>query len=172
MNTATPGLDRSLGRTLGRRWCGALDAIWRLYGPPDLGPVDFATLRREGVANDALACPDGFCPGAEADFAPPVFPVPAGRLRALLAEAALAMPGTVKVASDGGQDRYVVRTRVLRFPDTVVAQVIALDERRSSLALYGRSRVGRTDFGVNRRRLRGWVDALAERVDREKGATA
>ncbi|MDF2690080.1 MAG: hypothetical protein K0Q80_3046, partial [Microvirga sp.] len=51
----------------------------------------------------------------------------------------------------------LVRTRFMRFPDTVVVQVFDRGEDASTLALYSRSQVGRSDFGVNRRRIERWV---------------
>ncbi|WP_230531595.1 DUF1499 domain-containing protein [Microvirga roseola] len=150
-----------LGYGLWRTWEATLDRVWQsTAGSPDLGPVDFATLRRRHNPNDALACPRDFCPEAKPDFEPPVFPVPPARLRAVLAEVASSEPNTTLVQSGTEQDRYLVRTRFWRFPDTVVAQVIGLDEDRSTLALYSRSQLGRSDLGVNRRRLQRWVERI------------
>ncbi len=42
--------------------------IWTLFGPADLGDIDFATLVRRSSPNDALACSPGLC-GATADMA-------------------------------------------------------------------------------------------------------
>jgi len=35
--------------------------IWGLFGPPDLGPLAFESLRRRTTPNDALACPATLC---------------------------------------------------------------------------------------------------------------
>jgi hypothetical protein len=54
--------------------------VWRLFGPPDLGPVTFETLRRRTTPNDALACPPHFCK-ATSDLVPPLFAVDVNGLR-------------------------------------------------------------------------------------------
>ncbi len=52
-----------------------IERVWQaLFGPPDLGPVDFTRLVRRSTPNDALACPAGLCPAAKADIETPVFP--------------------------------------------------------------------------------------------------
>lgn len=151
----------------GRGWRKALDRFWQtVFGPPDLGPVDFARLQRSRSPNDALVCPKGFSPQAVPDEEPPVFPVPASRLRALVAEVALSEPDTVRVASAGAQDRYLVRTRLMRFPDTVVVEVMECGADRSTLALSSRSQIGRSDLGVNRRRLARWLSGIEALVSR------
>lgn len=144
---------------------GLLEGAWALvFGPPDLGAADFAALRRRRTANDALACPDGFCPAARPNLVAPVFPVPPECLRALLAEAALAEPGAVRLPAAEGRDRFLVRTRFLRFPDTVDAQVLAAGAGGATLALYSRSRIGGYDFGANPARLRRWLARIGERA--------
>lgn len=147
-----------LGYGLWRGWETGLERTWQgLFGSSDLGPVEFATLKRRTTPNDALICPREICPQAQPDAEPPVFPVPKNRLRGLLLEAALAEPGTTLLDKGHEQDRYLVRTRLMRFPDTVVVQVFDRGQDASTLALYSRSQIGRSDFGVNRRRLERWV---------------
>jgi uncharacterized protein (DUF1499 family) len=153
-----------LGYALWRAYEAGMDRAWRgFFGSPDLGPVDFATLVRRPTPNDALACQPGICPGAKSDIDAPVYPVPAAGLRAIIAQAAASEPNTVLIGSTETQDRFLVRTRLMRFPDTVVAQVFERGEGASTLALYSRSQIGRSDLGVNLRRLKRWlgrIDAL------------
>jgi uncharacterized protein (DUF1499 family) len=54
----------------------------------------------------------------------------------------------------------VARSAVFNFPDLVTVQVVAQGENASTLVLYSRSVYGHSDLGVNRRRLRAWLDAL------------
>jgi uncharacterized protein (DUF1499 family) len=154
-------LSVGLGYGLWRGWETGLERTWQsLFGSPDLGPVDFATLKRRATPNDALICPREVCPQARPDSESPVFPFSGARLRSLVTEAALSEPGTTLVEKGPEQDRYLVRTRLMRFPDTVVVQVFDRGQEGSTLALYSRSQIGRSDFGVNRRRIERWI-ALA-----------
>jgi uncharacterized protein (DUF1499 family) len=147
-----------LGYGLWRGWEMGFERTWQgLFGSPDLGPVEFATLKRRPTPNDALICPRDICPQAQPDAEPPVFPVPSAHLRSLVSEVALSEPGTSLLDKGQEQDRYLVRTRFMRFPDTVVVQVFDRGQDASTLALYSRSQIGSSDFGVNKRRLERWV---------------
>lgn len=157
----------SLGYGVWRGWETGVERTWQgLFGSSDLGPVEFATLKRRSTPNDALICPSAVCPQARPDAEPPVFPISGDRLRSLVSDVALAEPGTTLIDRGEEQDRYLVRTRLMRFPDTVVVQVFDRGQDSSTLALYSRSQIGRSDFGVNRRRIERWVarvGALAAR---------
>jgi uncharacterized protein (DUF1499 family) len=137
------------------------ERIWGLFGPPDLGPVNFETLKRRTSPNDALACPPQLCT-AKSDIAPPVFAVSAPELAQAFAKAIATEPLVEKVASDdtGFTARYVQRTKIMRFPDTINVFFIDLGEGRSTIALYSRSQLGESDFGVNRARIQRWLDKL------------
>lgn len=143
---------------------GGIDSVYALvFGDPDLGPVDFARLERRTRPNDALACPPDRCSGVSIDFPSPVLPVSAERLRAIVTEVAAAEPGTEVVGSaEGLQDQYVVRTPLMRFPDTVSVEIIGLGPERSTLALYSRSQIGYSDWGVNRARIERWLKRIGE----------
>jgi uncharacterized protein (DUF1499 family) len=142
-----------------------MNGIWSLvFGNPDLGRVDFPTLVRRSQPNDALICLSELCPKASVDREPPVFPVSAARLRAIVSEMARAQPATTILDDRGTQSRYLVRSRLFGFPDTVNVEVFDRGSAHSTIALYSRSQVGRTDFGVNLRRLDRWlkrIEALA-----------
>ncbi len=134
-----------------------------VFGSPDLGPVEFETLRRPSRPNTALACPPGFCRDATADFDPGVFPVPEEELRRRITAFALAQPRVVPVyrhAAPGlpTQDRYVERSALMSYPDTIDVRFIPLTESTSTLAIYSRSQIGYGDMGVNLARIRRWID--------------
>jgi uncharacterized protein (DUF1499 family) len=141
---------------------GAWYGVAKLTGARlDIGPVDWATLARHKTPNDALVCPPGHCPNAAPDFESAVYPVAPDELLARLKRVALAEPDTRALPADGAHAaRFLQHTRLMRFPDTIDAQVLPLPEGQSTLALYSRSLVGRKDFGVNRARLRRWLAAL------------
>jgi uncharacterized protein (DUF1499 family) len=146
---------------------GGIEDVWsRIFGPPDLGPIDFQTFRRRKTPNDALACPPGFCANAEPDIAPPLYPVSGERLRLIVAEAATADPDTQPIYAGrwDDHDRYLARSRVFRFPDTIDVLVIERAANQATLAIYSRSQIGRSDLGVNRARIERWLSRVNARV--------
>jgi uncharacterized protein (DUF1499 family) len=147
---------------------GGMDGVdlWSIiFGQPDLGAVTFTTLVRRQSPNDALVAPADACAQAKPDKEPPVFPVPAERLRSLVAAVAWEERGTtILEQGTGPQDRYLVRSLLFRFPDTVNVEVLERGEGRSTLALYARSQIGRKDFGANRRRLERWLAGIEAKV--------
>jgi uncharacterized protein (DUF1499 family) len=146
-------------------WFAGPERIWELFGPADLGDVEFETLRRRSSSNDALICPSDLCP-ADSDLLPPILNVDAANLRkamrkALMGERRLTL---VDVKDDPPTDRYVQRSERLHFPDTIVIRYLELGPSRSTLAIYSRSQLGRKDFGVNLARIERWVGKLAAEV--------
>ena len=137
-------------------------AVWTLFGPPDLGPVEFKTLTRRATPNDALAAPPDVCP-APSDVVPPEFAVDAAALRRAFADMIASEANIERVAADdaGQTDRYVQRSALMRFPDTVVVQFFDRPGGRSTLALYSRSQIGRSDFGANGARIKRWIGKLS-----------
>ena len=144
---------------------GGIDDLYaRAFGPADLGPVEFETLVRRSSPNDALACPAGVCPRAGADLVPPVFGVNGPALRQALREIAAADGAELVYAETTGlTDRFVARTPLMRFPDTIDAMIVDRGPDAATLALYSRSQIGHSDLGANRARLARWLDALGQR---------
>ncbi|MEH6718273.1 MAG: DUF1499 domain-containing protein [Aurantimonas endophytica] len=140
-----------------------LETLWtRLAGPADQGPVDFAHLQRRSVPNDALAASPGAASG-KVDLALPVYAdAPDALLRRL--DAYVAGDGNSERVDDRANPtyrRYVVRTRLLRFPDTVDAEALPAEGGGALLRLYARSQLGKGDFGANAKRLARWAAGLA-----------
>ena len=122
--------------------------------------VAIRELRDPIPGNAFLACPPGYC---AADAAPsPIFAMPMERLAALWREMLAAQSNTVGVADEPARNRIVViqHTPLLRFPDIVSVEFVALDSDRSSLAIYSHARYGRGDFGTNRKRVLAWLSQL------------
>jgi uncharacterized protein (DUF1499 family) len=71
-------------------------------------------------------------------------------------------PRTYLAASypDRLQLHYVVRSAVFNFPDLVAVQVTPDETDTSRLVLYSRSVYGRSDLGINRKRLEAWLASL------------
>ncbi|NNE24549.1 MAG: DUF1499 domain-containing protein [Rhizobiales bacterium] len=142
------------------------ERIWSLVaGPADLGPVDFTTLQKPASPNAYLACPAATCPASTPDMAPPTFEMDAASLKALAAAAWSAEPGVTLVdeAASGNALRFVQRTELLKFPDTVSVRFVALSDTQSTLAIYSRSQIGYSDLGANETRVKHWL-ALLEKA--------
>lgn len=139
------------------------ERIWALFGPADLGPVAFETLARRTTPNDALACPPGICQ-AQSEVTPPEYAASATDLREAFARVITAEPRLTAVASDDATltDRYIQRSALMRYPDTIVVRFFDLPEGRSTIALYSRSQLGHGDMGVNRARIERWLAKLGE----------
>ncbi|WP_170399509.1 DUF1499 domain-containing protein [Ruegeria arenilitoris] len=76
---------------------------------------------------------------------------------ALLDAIARGTPRTAVLAGsvDEGMITYVTRTKAVGFPDYTTAQ-----QDGDTLRIYGRLRFGRSDFGVNKTRVDGWLAEL------------
>ena len=56
---------------------------------------------------------------------------------------------------DDGMITYVTRSRLIGFPDYTTVEA-----KDGMVTVYARLRFGRSDLGVNRRRVKGWIKAL------------
>ena len=122
--------------------------------------MDFTRLARRASPNDALACPPGLCAAATPDIVSPTWDVPYHELRQRLLAAILASKGeAVQVAEavPGRGDRFVIRTPLMRFPDTVDVMVLPAEGGKSTVAIYSRSLIGGSDLGANLARIKGWL---------------
>ena len=142
---------------------GAWYGLAKLIGSRlDIGPVDWATLTRHATPNDALVCAAARCPQAKPDWEPKTYAMAPGELLARLKEIALAEPDTNELSGAPDRDRlarFIQRTRLMRYPDTIDIEVFPAGES-STLAIYSRSLIGRSDLGVNRARVERWLAGL------------
>lgn len=74
----------------------------------------------------------------------------------------------VAVSDDGLQIEALQESAVFGFVDLISARISMLSENRSTIAVYSRSTVGYWDFGVNKRRVRDWLEALGHRIAAKK----
>ncbi len=138
-------------------------------GLPPARYLDPHTIVRPKTPNTALAAPAGFAP--KPDIETPLYKVPPATLFADLRKLAASEKRTYEQAAFPHrlQADYVVRSAVFNFPDLVTAQVLAGPGKTSAwLVLWSRSVYGRSDFGVNRQRLRAWLASLAATVAHTK----
>ena len=66
----------------------------------------------------------------------------------------------VHIADDALTDRYVQRSALLGFPDTIVVRFLDLPGGTSMVAIYSRSQLGEGDMGVNKARIERWLGKL------------
>ncbi|SLN11198.1 hypothetical protein PSA7680_00111 [Pseudoruegeria aquimaris] len=90
---------------------------------------------------------------------------PAGRADRLLARldaVAMATPRTRRIAGSLGEGRITYETRSLLwgFPDYTTVQLVPQADGTARLAILARLRFGRSDLGVNGKRVAGWLAAL------------
>src|SRR5262249_39764716 len=124
------------------------------------------TMFRGPLAENAfLACPPGYCALKDA-AASPVFNVSADRLQEDWDRDLDLRPRLTPVETEPRHHGfvYIQRSALFRFPGLITVELVALAPDRASLAIYSRSRYGRSDFGVNRRRLLRWLSRLQRMV--------
>ena len=133
-----------------------------LFGPPDLGPVEFATLQKTPRPNQVLLCPADVCQAETPDMMPPIYAVPVDKLRDAFRQIIDQEPHAEQVAvnADHRTERYVIRTNLMRFPDTVCVKFIDLGNDTSTLAIYSQAQIGYSDRGVNKARVQRWLNVL------------
>lgn len=139
------------------------ERIWSRLSPPDLGPVAFENLVRRTSPNDALACPAHLC-RAKSDLVPPLFAVNPSVLRGAMSKVIATEPRVMLVHANDADltDRYVQRSAILGFPDTIIVRYLSQPQGGSSIAIYSRSQLGYSDLGVNKARIVRWLDKLKE----------
>jgi uncharacterized protein (DUF1499 family) len=125
--------------------------------------LDFRNLKLKQTPNQYLVTPKGFATATSHRHSPE-FAWPAAELARRFRAVAAAEPRVTLLAEAAGglQFELLQRSALFRFPDTISVEVLPLGEARSTLAIYSRSRYGRSDFGVNRRRIDRWLARLDE----------
>jgi len=138
-----------------------------LFAVGDVESLDFAELRLTDKPNQFLVCPPGSC-DADPHADSPVFDVSVEQLRERWRDVVAVQPRVELVAEDeeGQQFDYVQRSARFRFPDIITVRFISVatyhSESQSTLAIYSRSVYGKSDLGVNRERIEGWLKILRE----------
>lgn len=141
------------------------EKVWTsISGSADLGTVQFEGLAKGPMPNQVLICPDGLCRDEDRDRASPIYAVDMTMLKTALEKSLEAEPGLMRVddGSDASRLRYVQRSRLMRFPDTIRIKFYPRENGTgSTLALYGQSQIGSGDFGVNLKRANRWLNRLS-----------
>lgn len=100
------------------------------------------------------------------DEVAPIYDVAPGILASAWKSVLAEQPRTkvVGVSDDGLQIEAKQESAIFGFVDLISARISKLSENRSTIAVYSRSTVGYWDFGVNKRRVRDWLEALGHRI--------
>ena len=140
---------------------GRATVLSAILGPVERQAISFASLAPPDRPNWYLVCPEGVC-GTAPQAASPVFEEPVAALRDRWRRMVAAQPRTESLSGDDEslQEDYVQRSKIVGWPDTVTVRFIALDDTRSTLAIYSRSHYGYSDMGVNQKRIEAWLAAL------------
>lgn len=127
-----------------------------------LSPSDIATYHLAPKATEA-----GDTPGANSFKAARAITAPAADVLQAVDTVALATDRTRRVAGgvDEGLMTYETRSAVMGFPDYTTVTVTD-GATGPLLVIYGRSRFGASDLGVNRARIEGWLAQLGPLVVR------
>ncbi|MGB7433380.1 MAG: DUF1499 domain-containing protein [Ahrensia sp.] len=131
-----------------------------IAGPADLGALDLTTVERTQKPHDALLCSQGLCDAVTVDQTLSTYDVSPAELIAALDAAATTVTHHVQRVDDGTdatKARYVARSNLMRFPDTIWLQAVTMDDGRTGLIAYARAQLGYSDLGVNKARLEGWI---------------
>lgn len=116
---------------------------------------DPMTAGRPGMSNGYLLRPAG------GDAVAPVYKMTPEALAARIDKVALNWPRTHRFAGSvqAGFMTYVTRTRIWGFPDFTSVKVLPAPGG-ATFAAFARARFGKSDLGVNKARLEGWLKEL------------
>lgn len=64
------------------------------------------------------------------------------------------------VGEDTLRYELIQRSAIFRFPDRIDAVLVPMGRDRATLAIYSRSTYGYSDLGVNKARVKAWLEAL------------
>ena len=127
----------------------------------DLGRIDGSAV---------LAAPADWTP--KPGIVTPVFPVSAAKLFDAMQEIMTAEPRTWLVSAhpDLQQAFFLVRSRAMNDPDSVIVQALPASDTTSRAVMFSRTRFDVIpDNGSNRKRLEGLVHALTSRFGTVSG---
>ncbi len=116
------------------------------------GLVDFRALAPPNRPSRWLIAPPG-ATTAPPDAAAPTLALAADALADRLMVILSDLPRCRLIERSGRRMAFVQASAVFGFQDDIAAEAIDLGNGRSAPALYSVSRVGYSDFGVNRKRL-------------------
>lgn len=125
----------------------------------------FETMKLGWRPNQFLMAPSGLCRVSKPHTLSPTYQVPLDELRTAFM-AVIAREPRVEVVEQGpNYAQLVARSKLMRFPDDIDIRFIRIADNDATLAVYSRARYGIRDFGVNRTRIRAWLNLLHDELD-------
>lgn len=124
--------------------------------------MDFATLKLKTTPNQYLMAPEKTCQEAKPMKVSPTLPYSAREMYLKIRDMASKDSTWRLVGEDESAMRlkFVVVTKICKFKDDVDIAVISRDISQSTLCVYSRSRVGKSDLGANGKRVDRLVSTL------------
>ncbi|MCR9078577.1 MAG: DUF1499 domain-containing protein [Hyphomonadaceae bacterium] len=124
--------------------------------------ISFKSLKRPPKPNTCLAAPENHCLAAEPDFAPPVMAMTGRGLFSRMSEviASERRFGDFEADPENLRIKFVATTGLMRFKDDVDIEIIPVNEGKATFAIYSRSRVGYSDLGANRKRVKELIRSV------------
>jgi hypothetical protein len=140
----------------------------RVSSDPDEWHVDPTTSDNPSTPNWYRLVPDGaeVARDADRDGVAPEFDVPVADLAAAFDFVARA-DDRVDVLAGSAESEYVTyvqRSALFAFPDYVSVRFVESGDGGSTVAIFSRSRFGKSDLGVNEKRVDRWVAATTRRL--------
>ncbi len=136
-------------------------AVTASHNPADWH-IDPLTVERPTSPNTYFVAPQSMV-DAQVDKESAVYAVPAAIMARAFNDYVLTQPNTLVV--DGQVEdlwiTYVQRTPTLKMPDYITVKFIDLEDGKSTIAIYSRSRFGYGDMGVNKARVDMWLQSLS-----------
>ena len=129
---------------------------------PDVWHVDPLLAEASSSPNDYRVAPPEMTK-QPVDTPAPVYDEKALILAQAWDDFVLSQNDTVRIAGLPSElmMTYVQRTPRLKVPDYITVKFIELEEMRTTVAIYSRSRYGYGDLGVNKARIDSWLKTLS-----------
>ncbi len=126
--------------------------------------LSIKTLVLPKTPNTYLLAPNGYCETAIPNGAAPVFNgMPAKDLKVHFVRAIESEPRLVTLADEPLAMEFRQKTPIFGWPDFITVEFIEVEEGGATFAIYSRSKYGKSDFGVNRKRIGHWLDLLGNK---------
>lgn len=143
-----------------------LEKVWEFTsGNPDMGPVNFKTLKKTPKPNQYLLCPKDYCVETP-DTISSSYEISASKLFTKAHQLIKDDTELRLLATDESELslRFLSRAPTLKFPDTTNIKVVEISDTQSTLAIYAQAKIGSSDFGANKTRVDAMIKNLEELI--------